>query len=573
MINRFFSLQTLLILFVVMAVTGPENSPLSFTSAAVAQSETTDDTDVEEEEEEPLRPLVMVNCASLEHMLQNVDYVFALAERPEYSELINGALANVNDLQGFNRTKPFGLMIYVEPGLLPIPIPVGYVPVDNVELFMETVEMGPFATLKVEDEENRYEIAGPRGILQVKIVDGYAFIASDALHLDWEFEAPEEVTETVSSRYDLSLSVNVNVVGETTRNVFLTYLQSSAAGELQQGNDEPDGAYRVRKAEAEFLLEFIEQLLTHGEKLILGIQASPTTRQAILELSLDAQDDSSLSEFLIGIGGRHSYFSNAIDDKAPLTFSTSWGLDDSMKEMVMEIMSVAESEIVADMKDDEGDPTPIGKIFESLRETAEAGQVDLFSQFFIYPGGQFVLIGGMKLASGHKFGNAVADLMNRLDSDPNVAELDVNMGSHGGVTFHRVRGTKSRRQDERLYGGKPALYLGGSSKAIWYAVGGDNALTSLKLAIDQVSQAQIEVTRPPDAPLQFVVNMSTWLSKMGDGQFAELAKASFKEYPDALRLEARPTEKGGRFRLEFDEGFLRLLGLAISGRIDERFGL
>ena len=119
----------------------------------------------DEEEQKVQKPLVIVNVASVDRLLGKADYIFAAAGRPEMSDLIGGLLANIRDLRGMDREKPFGVMVYLNPfGLTPRPEPVGYVPVSDIGELTQTMSVGPASVKKVEGEDNRYEMGGGRGL-------------------------------------------------------------------------------------------------------------------------------------------------------------------------------------------------------------------------------------------------------------------------------------------------------------------------------------------------------------------------------------------------------------------------
>src|SRR5262249_12497176 len=90
------------------------------------------------EETKPAKgqPFLVVSVASFERILEDADYMFALAGRPELSEMIGGALANVRDLKGLNRDSSVGFMLFLE-GLTPEPI--GFVPTKDIDEMMKTI--------------------------------------------------------------------------------------------------------------------------------------------------------------------------------------------------------------------------------------------------------------------------------------------------------------------------------------------------------------------------------------------------------------------------------------------------
>ena len=113
-----------------------------------------------------------------------------------------------------------------------------------------------------------------------------------------------------------------------------------------------------------------------------------------------------------------------------------------------------------------------------------------------------------------------------------------------------MRGKNIRKQDERLYGDKPSLYVGAGSKALWFAVGGKETLQTLYQAIDKVGDSKPKgVSRNPNAPFQLTVHIKSWLDMMmatNPNDFARAAREAFSK-DDFLRIDFRPTASGARF--------------------------
>src|SRR5690606_30116430 len=165
-------------------------------------------------EEATAVPLAIINFAGVDRLLQDADYIFALADRPEISDLLRGFTAQVDDFKGLRRDKPFGLFIFTAEGLVPTPIPVGYLPVDNIDDFLQTVQIGPFEAQKIIGEEDRYEIFAPGQKLEARVVHGYAFIAQNAAALDRKFPDPAAVTSVLTARYDICAHADLNTIND-----------------------------------------------------------------------------------------------------------------------------------------------------------------------------------------------------------------------------------------------------------------------------------------------------------------------------------------------------------------------
>ncbi|MCA8999562.1 MAG: hypothetical protein KDA80_21380, partial [Planctomycetaceae bacterium] len=151
-----------------------------------------------------------------------------------------------------------------------------------------------------------------------------------------------------------------------------------------------------------------------------------------------------------------------------------------------------------------------------------------------------------------------------------TVELDAH--TYQNVTFHRLQGTKSSDEDKRIYGGPPSLTVGVGNSTVWLGIGGDGVQPALERAIDLVSVPTSQQGTSSTAPFQVVFRVLPWLSlperEEEDPTGRILAEEAMEKNQDAVRIEIRPNETGGRVRMQFDQGFIRLLGLFLAHAYD-----
>ncbi|NOX54948.1 MAG: hypothetical protein GXP27_11040 [Planctomycetes bacterium] len=408
----------------------------------------------ERSEVKPLRPVAMVNVAAIDRVLADVDYVFAAAGRPEFSDFVASLLANVRDFAGIDRKKPLGLMVFVDPSVDLKPIPVGYLPVEDMNELIKTFSAGTF-TIKRAEKAGYYEVIGRRGILQMRQVGGYAFIAEEVETLQQDLPDPAGLTSSLTSNYDVAVMVDLRDVPDALRTVFAQGLRTSAEAELRQREKESDEQYRFRRASAESVLELLEMAIEDGQVLKVGFRASPQAHMAVLEADLQVKSDSDFSEYLQRIAGRRSQFEGLLNAEAPFTFSTSWSLGQQGRASLTELINMLERRISAELGGSPADKAPVTQLADVFRRTARDGHLDFFIQMRRYDPGLFVLVGGMKVTDGQKTAQALAQILQKINDRSELAELQLNALSYKGVTVHRVRGQRVSRRDQRLYGGSP----------------------------------------------------------------------------------------------------------------------
>ena len=635
-------------------------------------------------------PLAVLSVAGFERWMGNMDYLFGSIGREELSDYVGGKLSKVNDLKGFHKDKPFGMLIFLRPGLIPQPYPVTFVPVLNLADAMGTLTGGPFTVKKVDD--THYDLlAGPQ-TFHARLAGDYAWIATQTDQLDYEFPDPLTITKRLADRYDIAIEFNLTQVPEGMKNIFLDFLRASTETSIQQRDSEPNTAYQMRRLNALDTLDWLDQLLLQGERLTLGAKVDPKSKHATIEVDVMAKPDSAFAKALQDVAARPSFFSNVVEDDVPLTFSLSAMMTPQNQKRFAEFFEHAEQDaaeqlanVLEGKKSNEPKPTgntapppadtpkstglPKSKrgatgnkplkskipvppalhdMFESLRATAKTGHVDLFVQFIADSKSegspQFTLIGGAKIADGTQFGGGVTEILNQLKDRPGMARMDLSIDSHAGVTFHRLAGggLDNDPGTQETFGAKPAFYLGLGSQAVWFAIGQADALSQLKLVIDRVNTEPVaRPDRRDYIPFQFHMHMKKWIElgeansekrmtrietaisdqetkaaaaaaaqkaaanpagadpkppaenapqpqlgrggrtpqeafraqsteqrRAGMATWNSMQKKAFSGQDDKLRIDFKPTDQGARFRLQFDESFLRLMGLGISSGMD-----
>jgi hypothetical protein len=299
----------------------------------------------------------------------------------------------------------------------------------------------------------------------------------------------------------------------------------------------------------------------------------------VLEVTLTAKPDSEFAKMMRNSAGQTTSFRAIINDAQPLSAASSTRLDDRTKKAYQEILAALRAQIELDMLAEGRNTAFLEGLEDSLGATFEEGNLDLFAQVVAAEPQKFVILGGARIVGGATFGAALTQLLTELQSDPDAGAIDLNLSTHQGVVIHRLgeRNGTADEGEQRFFGGNPSLYLGTGPDAVWLAIGTDEALRQLQQAIDlyRESAGKPDTSNIRRPPFQLVARLARWLQLpandrggRGPSQGRQLAEQAFTGEDDALRIEMYPTETGLRIRIQLDEGFLRLIGLALGRQYD-----
>lgn len=547
-----------------------------WTSPARAQDDSSNEIDY---------PLVLINSASVQRLRNAAGYMFQSAQQEKKVDSLDPWMeTTLKDLKGIDRERPFGMMLYLAPGLIGAPVGISYIPVTNLDEALTTLAYGAGTITPVDGKSGRHEISyGERFKIRTLHRGGYLFLvgpdgSEDAL--DRNFPDPAKLGARLSSQYDIAISLLIKSVPPGLKTLFVEFLKNQSQAEFQQKDDEPESAYRLRRANGESWLELIDKVVNQGEELTIGGRIDPENRRAYIDFEIAGTSDSKLAKFFQDMAGKRTYFGNLIQNPATLTMSVSWLLDVKQRGLFTQFFEVAKKEI-AERADKEGvaNVAPmIDPIFKALLASAEAGHIDGFVQIVGNEPGRYAMIGGTKLIASRSLPEQISDLLQFVKDNPNgnetIPKLELAAESIDSHPVHRIPISPPDKPGQKMFGESSHLYLYATPQAVWFAFGGDAALDALKEAVAQTALPQDPMQNRNRVPFQFVTHAKNWLTVANEeterqASFNETARASFESENDALRIDVKPTDTGVRLRIEFEEGFIALMGRGISKGIDE----
>ena len=105
-------------------------------------------------------------------------------------------------------------------------------------------------------------------------------------------------------------------------------------------------------------------------------------------------------------------------------------------------------------------------------------------------------------------------------------------------------------------------------------MGTEIAVAALNEAIETINTATPEARKEQrTAPVQMEFHIRPWLNLFSEAEIQDsgvmkILDGAFQKENDLVLVTTQPTETGVRTRLQFDEGYLKLLGIAISKQFD-----
>ena len=375
-------------------------------------------------------PLVVLNVASLQRLRDHAGLMFESAERKDMTDRVDQWTAEtLKETKGIDRSRPFGMMLYLNTESFVRPIGISYLPVENLDDTLLTLAYGTGTIVPVEGNANRHEIVYSDNFkIRTFFRNGYLFVVGpdgNDTSLDFNFPDPEKLSTRLTAQYDIAISCLIKSIPPGMKLLALQAFKSQAIADLQQRDDEPESVYRLRRANGEGWVELLDKVVNQGEEFTIGGRIDPEKKIANIDVEIAGSKDSKLAKLFQNMAGKRTYFGNLVTNPSTFTASVSWLLDEQQRKLFVTYFEAAQRDIAKSGNQDAA--SELGKIadpiFKTLITTADVGHLDALAQLTGTEQGGFVLLGGIKLATSRNLPTQIEQLLTYVKENPNGNQL------------------------------------------------------------------------------------------------------------------------------------------------------
>ncbi|MFK7777099.1 MAG: hypothetical protein QM501_03100 [Gimesia sp.] len=513
------------------------------------------------------KPIAVASIASVDRVLEDIDYLFGTIDKLGYPAMIKGFLAQYRDLAGLDKSKPLGVFVFLNKGISPQPIVVGFVPIKDLDELTETLGEVGFQLSAIDGKKDRYELALPNFSLHLKMAHGYAFVQLKSEALDREFYNPEIYTKALASKYDIAGSLFLQNVPKPMRMMAVDLMNAKVDEQLARKRNEEDFQYRTRVETTKFLINQFVLVAEDGEDLTFGYNLSKADKQIQLHLGVKAKAGSRLEAELKNASKATSQYSylnaEAIDFLAYNMFPLR---KDFEQKAILDLIEKSKTNVPPILLGDESNPGSVAKMIEASKATIRSGKLDGHVQVLQTSKGKPVVIAALKLKQGDTFKEGLQELFDLMLQAEDTEGMEANVAEVDGVTIHKIIPKNMKQGTKEFFGENPVIYVGCGPHACWMAMGEADSLELLKKSI---SSGQGTRSKPGST---FLISMKMaqilpLVEKSAKNrEMLDAAKVAFASGGDLLTLYPKITDNQASLNLELGEGFIRLISLAIVNR-------
>jgi hypothetical protein len=306
--------------------------------------------------------------------------------------------------------------------------------------------------------------------------------------------------------------------------------------------------------------------------LTLGWRLDREAGRSYLDLSVTALAGTPLAERFAALGELETSFAGfRLPGAALIARGTSRNPSSGASALVKVIQAARDREIKKIDKETVSDDEKtlrkdlLNKLSDAARATVASGRRDFGLSLVLSPK-KVTLVSAAYVAEAGKLESVFKTLGGFLQvSNPAFSSLALDVGKYEGVSFHTLffppPDGAPREKFVEMFGESLEVVIGFGKEAVYFA-GGKEAMKSLKEAIQKSAtrarpESPLEISLALKPAAEFIAVMGRERDKGPASKIAELlGTASGKDH---LRLTARPVPRGVTFRLDVEEGLLRVI--------------
>jgi hypothetical protein len=523
------------------------------------------------QEEKNLKPVAVVSLAGYDKLLGDVALAGKLSDNPDLArglEAILKLFTKSQGLAGLDKARPWGAVVQTDGHEV---TGCAFLPVTDLSKLGAALK--PLLGQAEDIGDGVYKVNAQKKPLYVKEKDGWAFLADKPEQLVRLPADPAGLLAGMNTRYDAAVRILAANIPQEQREKFFAKMKKDAERDDRQRPGEPDRAWVLRKKVGEEIRRMLVTTVNDLDTVTLGWTLDTSAEKTYAEISVTAKEGTETARAMANLRETKSRFSGFRLPGAALTGNWAGQMPAQKAALLAMIVDAVRDQAVSDIEQ-KGKRVEEGKRFVDnlaslLRETVNDGRVDGGMALLLQPDAVTVLAGG-RIADGAKLTDAIK-LMAKVASEEQPVFADwikLDAEEYRSIHFHAISipippDAKDREKVVSLIGEKLEVVIGVGPQSVYVALGRE-PLKTLKQAIDQSAADADKTVAPLEMSLALgaAAKFLAAVAKEEDRpKFALVARGLEDAVGrDHVKLVAAPIPNGVRYRLEFEDGILKLIG-------------
>jgi hypothetical protein len=530
-----------------------------------------------------VKPIAAVAVASYNDLIDDVNFVGGLVDRPALGAGLDGLVTLVTQgkgLTGVDKARPFGAIVQAsdESDI------AGYVflPINDFKAALELLKL--YNT--VDDQGGVYKLTPKDGkqVVYVKQHHAWACFSDKAESLAHIAGDPLAAVRGMEKTYIVGARVFLNNVPETLRDKVLAGLKSGIENEANtKKGDENDEQFALRKKFMEQTEAYLVRTISDLEQIDLGWGLDRKVAKTYFDVSLTAKPGSEAAKEIALAAETKTNFAGFRIPGAAALYAVAGPIPESKQQIAQGLIELVRSHAMAHIAKEapenkrEAAKEVFGGGLDLLTKIVKSGRVDVAMTGLLGENSATGL-GAFYIADGKLLDKIVHTAVKAIEEEhPELTQfVKLDARTSNGLNIHTISIPIPENAENRE---KVVKYIGENFEAV-VAIGDDEMYVAL--GRDHVATVKKAVAASREAgaksvePIKFsyaaqpIAGAIAAIGKPEEQTVAKMAVAELKKSPhnDHVNFTVRPVDNGVRMRLEVEPGLLRLAGRIVVMRME-----
>ena len=515
-------------------------------------------------------PVAVLCGASYDRWHQNVELVGTLSGCPDLAQgleaMLNIATAN-QGLVGLDKTRPWAAIVAPNG---PAVMAYACLPVDRLGALLKVVR--PLVRDIVPHDRSQEIIFRDGTTIHVAGRNGWVVVALDAATVDRATADPMSAVGDLAARYDLGLRIYVARIPRAIRPILFAAVASQNNERSTGMGDSDDVQCMVREA----LRLGLDQL----DRLTVGLKFNHDIPRMAAELTLVAKRGTLLAERWAQFHANNAHPAGFALPEATVAASWAGPLPPKVTVAINTWLDQIEQKIADQLDQNQGalvETEQVQSTKATLTDVLHHLPVDLprfeATTSLVLKPSQLTWIAAMRVPEGHVFRKKIEAYLADVGHDDKTTIRTEQATDRDGPLLLHVLSFPLHAPADKTFApltGQKLETVVGLGKEYFYVSMGRGALASLQKAL-ATARSQPPVLKSPITcmvalrPLAATVAMQSdqGAMRIDARRIAEVLEKD-SAYKDAVHFTAEPVAQGVRYRVELDEGVLKVVSLILG---------
>ena len=516
------------------------------------------------------KPVAVISLASVEETLADIGYLTSVTGMEDAGKMVR--LFGAALTSGMDKKRPAGAFVVPLAGEFPT---VAFIPVTDLK---QLLNIHKEYVGEPSDEGDGVLKVGHARTLCIKEQNGWAFIAESKDHLVDLPADPAALLGDLPKKYNVAAKILIQNIPQEFRQMAIDEIKFG----LERGLDSPAidrGDRDSIEQAARGSLTQLQRYLNEAEEISIGWAIDAQARRTFLDVNIIGREGTALARELSQQVNSPSAFSGLKLPEASVTFNVAAKMSETDIAQARGMIAGIRTQLSKRIDDDPNLPGEkrgiakdlLGQLFDHIDKSWAEGNLD-GGAALVLEAESINLVAGAATADGKELEQLLKKIADLAKNEPNIPEVQFNVGQHGGVALHKLSAPIPAHETEarNFLGEKLDVVIGTGPKS-FYLAAGKNGESLLKNALDR-SVAAADKTVPPMQIEVAVLPLLKFFASVDENpELPGLIAALEQTGNDRIIITSQAIPRGSNLRIEVQEGLLRLIG-RFAERLGAQFG-